>query len=405
MSRKSKSIEDTRNMFKKMTTKATDSKSKHQFLVSGHKFNVDTFYSPHKAVGSGAYGVVCATIDNRYNRKVAIKKCSNAFEDIIDGKRILREVRLLQAFDHENICPLLDMIPPTDPHKFTDVYIVLNYMESDLHKIIYSRNKLTDEHYQYFVYQILRGLKYLHSKKVIHRDLKPSNLLVNSNCDLKICDFGLARGLDWKTELTEYVVTRWYRAPEIMCSHQDYNEKIDMWSVGTILAEMIRGKPLFAGDHYIHQLNLIFELIGTPNLKDDLECVSNVKALKYIQKLSPKTTKSFEKYFGGCHGATPDAIDLLKKLLRFNPNKRISVDEALEHPYFRALHSEKNKQSADAVCEKEVSYDWEFKCKTKKGLKQQMYKACVEVRAESQAKWIEHQKNASKQDKNIKNEH
>ena len=386
----SKSVEETRDLFKRMTTSTSTGSGnakRHQFLVSGHKFDVDHFYQPHKAVGSGAYGVVCATIDNRYNRKVAIKKCSNAFEDIIDGKRILREVRLLQHFDHENVCPLMDMIPPTDARQFNDVYIVLGYMESDLHKIIYSRNKLTDEHYQYFMYQILRGLKYIHSAGVIHRDLKPSNLLINSNCDLKICDFGLARGLEWSGELTEYVVTRWYRAPEIMCSHQDYNVKIDIWSVGTILAEMIRRKPLFAGDHYIHQLNLIFDLIGTPKTSEDLRCISNAKALKYIQKLSPKQPRSFKQYFGTNHGATPDAIDLLKRMLQFNPDKRLSVDEALNHPYFNALHNPKKEK----VCLRKMKFDWEAKCKDRKGLKEQMLKACLEIRDESDNRWTQHQ--------------
>ena len=376
------SIETATNMLNKMQIQKNGD-SRHQFLVSGHKFDVDTYYQPHKAVGSGAYGVVCSAIDNRYNCKVAIKKCTNAFEDVIDGKRILREIKLLQHFDHENVCPLLDMIPPADPKKFNDVYLVLNYMESDLHKIIYSRNKLTDEHYQYFIYQLLRGLKYIHSCGVIHRDLKPSNLLVNSNCDLKICDFGLARGLDWNQELTEYVVTRWYRAPEIMCSHQDYNDKIDVWSVGTILAEMIRRKPLFAGDHYIHQLNLIFDLIGTPKSSTDLECISNVKALKYIQKLSPKAPRSFEKYFGVNHGASANAVDLLKRMLIFNPNKRISVNDALKHPYFKALHNNEK----ETTCDRKINFEWEFKCKDRRGLKEQMLNTCVEVRRNAQKKW------------------
>mmetsp|Transcript_39479 Transcript_39479/g.63283 ORF Transcript_39479/g.63283 Transcript_39479/m.63283 type:complete len:117 (+) Transcript_39479:602-952(+) len=104
--------------------------------------------------------------------------------------------------------------------------MVLPFMETDLHKIIYSKNKLTDDHIQYFIYQILRGLKYIHSANVIHRDLKPSNILLNGNCDLKICDFGLARGVDDSDfKLTEYVVTRWYRAPEVMCSCQEYDKK------------------------------------------------------------------------------------------------------------------------------------------------------------------------------------
>jgi mitogen-activated protein kinase 7 len=125
-------------------------------------------------------------------------------------------------------------------------------MEADLHQIIRSGQPLTDAHFQYFVYQICRGLKYIHSANVLHRDLKPGNLLVNADCELKICDFGLARGYSSSPEgnigfMTEYVATRWYRAPEIMLSFQKYTKAIDMWSVGCIFAEMLGGRPLFKG--------------------------------------------------------------------------------------------------------------------------------------------------------------
>ena len=153
---------------------------------------------------------------------------------------------------------------PPNTIDFSDVYIVTNLMErarrvlgrrpeprkpppraprSDLDRIITSRQTLTNQHHQYFLYQILRGLKYIHSASVLHRDLKPSNLLVNSNCDLAICDFGLARGFDDDAgKLTEYVVTRWYRAPELLCETKDYDEAIDVWSVGCIFAEIRAGK-------------------------------------------------------------------------------------------------------------------------------------------------------------------
>jgi mitogen-activated protein kinase 7 len=122
-------------------------------------------------------------------------------------------------------------------------------MEADLHQIIRSEQPLTDAHFQYFIYQLCRGLKFIHSANVLHRDLKPGNLLVNADCELKICDFGLARGLSGSTEgfMTEYVATRWYRAPEIMLSFKSYTKAIDMWSVGCIFAELLGNKPLFKG--------------------------------------------------------------------------------------------------------------------------------------------------------------
>jgi tRNA A-37 threonylcarbamoyl transferase component Bud32 len=237
----------------------------HSFLAGKHTFTVDRNYSLIRVIGSGAYGVVISASDAKTNSNVAIKMVPKAFSDEVDAKRILREIKLLKHFRHENIVRLIDMMPPNVEYleDFNDVYLVADLMETDLHRIIYSKQKLSTDHVQYFIYQVLRGLKYIHSCKVLHRDLKPSNLLVNSNCDLKICDFGLARGIDGascpKTAtgtmlLTEYVVTRWYRAPEIMLACHEYSYPIDVWSVGCIFAELILRKPLFPGDDYIDQV-------------------------------------------------------------------------------------------------------------------------------------------------------
>ena len=147
-----------------------------------------------KQIGLGAYGVVCSCLDKKPNIKVAVKKVPNAFDDLIDAKRILREIRLLSFFDHENIISLLDVPRPPGKTGYPDIYIITDLMETDLHRVIYSKQELSDDHIQYFLYQILRGLLYIHSANVAHRDLKPSNILVNKNCDLKICDLGLGRG-------------------------------------------------------------------------------------------------------------------------------------------------------------------------------------------------------------------
>eukprot|EP00957_Ditylum_brightwellii_P080165 6097363-Ditylum_brightwellii.AAC.1 len=214
----------------------------HSFKAGSHTFTVDTKYSFIRVIGSGAYGVVISANDAKSESKVAIKMVPKAFHDEVDAKRILREIKLLKHLHHENIISILDMMPPTCRHveDYNDVYIVADLMETDLHRIIYSKQALSIDHVQYFLYQILRALKYLHSANVLHRDLKPSNLLVNSNCDLKVCDFGLARGVLPEEEqepkssslLTEYVVTRWYRAPEIMLACHEYDKPIDVWSVG-----------------------------------------------------------------------------------------------------------------------------------------------------------------------------
>lgn len=241
----------------------------HTFQAGKHTFTTDRRYSMIRVVGSGAYGVVISAKDAKSEENVAIKMVPKAFSDEIDAKRILREIKLLNHFRHENIVRLVDMMPPNVRYveDFTDVYLVADLMETDLHRIIYSKQKLSIDHVQYFIYQVLRGLKYIHSCRVLHRDLKPSNLLVNSNCDLKICDFGLARGIpgDEQREaagrngtllLTEYVVTRWYRAPEIMLACHEYSYPIDVWSVGCIFAELVLRKPYFPGDDYIDQVRV-----------------------------------------------------------------------------------------------------------------------------------------------------
>jgi mitogen-activated protein kinase 1/3 len=220
-------------------------------------------------------------------------------------------------------------------------------METDLHRIIYSRQPLTLDHVQYFVYQILRGLKYIHSANVIHRDLKPSNLLVNANCDLKICDFGLARGLesDQPGGLTEYVVTRWYRAPEIMLACHEYTKAIDVWSVGCIFAELLARQALFPGDDYIAQLRLISEKMGRPS-EADLDFVTSERAKRFMLSLPVKKPVPMAELFPE-HKNETEAHSLVKRLLTFHPRTRVTVEDALEHPFLGSLHNLEDEPVAD----------------------------------------------------------
>jgi serine/threonine protein kinase len=338
---------------------------------------VDTKYAPLKPLGRGAYGVVCSALNKTTDKKVAIKKIPKAFEDVVDAKRILREIKLLRHFQHENIVGLVDLIPSPIGTDFEDLYIVLGFMETDLHKIIYSKNALSDDHIQYFTYQMLKGLKYIHSANVLHRDLKPSNLLLNGNCDLQICDFGLARGIKHKDvdyELTEYVVTRWYRAPEVMCSCSDYDEKLDVWSVGCIFAELHGRKPLFPGDDYIKQMNLIFQTLGTPQ-GEDLLAISNERALEYIKGLKKCPKVPFSTLYPK---ANPNALDLMEKLLKFNPANRISVEQALAHPYFKGLHNPKY----EPTCQTPFNFEFESTCETKQEIQDHMWQEIYSFRPE-----------------------
>ncbi|KAL9588344.1 MAG: hypothetical protein Q9203_002852 [Teloschistes exilis] len=309
------------------------------FKVFNQDFIVDERYNVTKELGQGAYGIVCAATNNQTGEGVAIKKVTNVFSKKILAKRALREIKLLQHFrGHRNITCLYDMDIPR-PDNFNETYLYEELMECDLAAIIRSGQPLTDAHFQSFIYQILCGLKYIHSANVLHRDLKPGNLLVNADCELKICDFGLARGFSMDPEenagyMTEYVATRWYRAPEIMLSFQSYTKAIDVWSVGCILAELLGGRPFFKGRDYVDQLNQILHYLGTPN-EDTLSRIGSPRAQEYVRNLPYMPKVPFQRLF---HNANLDALDLLDRMLAFDPSSRISVEEALEHRYLHIWH-------------------------------------------------------------------
>lgn len=300
-------------------------------------FEVDEKYQPVKPIGKGAYGIVVSAKHRDRDDSVAIKKVAQPFANAVDARRTLREIKLLRHFKHENLVSLLDIMRPASYADFSDVYLVYELMDTDLNQIIKSPQELTDDHVQYFIYQVLRGLKYIHSAHVLHRDLKPSNLLLNANCDLKICDFGLARKDSELGFKTEYVVTRWYRAPELLVSQDVYSPAIDVWSVGCILGELLSRKPLFPGRDYIKQLDLILQVLGIPS-DDDLAFIRSGQVKSYIKNRDFKPGCHIDKLFPG---ANPLAVDLLRKMLVFNPSRRLTVTEGLEHPYMATLHDDR----------------------------------------------------------------
>lgn len=341
-----------------------------QYNIFGNIFEVTAKYKPPLLpIGKGAYGVVCSAMNSETKEQVAIKKIANAFDNRIDAKRTLREIKLLRHMDHENVVAIRDIIPPPRRDAFDDVYIAYELMDTDLHQIIRSNQGLSEEHCQYFLYQILRGLKYIHSANVLHRDLKPSNLLLNANCDLKICDFGLARITSETDFMTEYVVTRWYRAPELLLNSSDYTAAIDVWSVGCIFMELMNRQPLFPGRDHVHQLRLLTELIGTPT-EADLGFVRSDNARRFIRQLPQYPRQSFTQKFPHVHTL---AIDLCERMLTFDPNQRITVEEALAHPYLANLHD----ISDEPTCSMPFSFDFEQHTLTEDQMKELIYREAL----------------------------
>ena len=288
-------------------------------------------FAVERIVGKGSFGTVCVALDNLTGERVAIKRIHEAFADVSAARRVLRELRVLRALGHApDVVALRLVVLPPNPATFEDVYIVFECFEGDLHNAILLNDDLTAEHHKAFAYQLLRGVAAVHAAGVLHRDLKPQNVLVNGNCRLKVCDFGLARvgrgpgGDESEAAWSDYIATRWYRAPELCgepCGF--YTEAVDVWSAGCIFAEMLLGRPLFPGRCAAAQLELIEALLGGSD--------AGVLTLALARKFP---------------GQQPATLDLLRRLLAVNPAERCTAAQALRHPYFESVSAIVSNQAA-----------------------------------------------------------
>ncbi|KAF7211176.1 mitogen-activated protein kinase 15 isoform X2 [Nothobranchius furzeri] len=308
--------------------------------VSEVEEHISVKYEIKKRIGKGAYGIVWRAVDRQTGEIVAVKKIFDAFRNRTDAQRTFREIMFLQEFgDHPNIVKLLNVIRAQNDK---DIYLIFEYMDTDLHAVIKKGSLLKDVHKRYVMYQLLKANRYLHSGSVIHRDQKPSNVLLDSDCIVKLCDFGLARSLNQIQEdsgnpaLTEYVATRWYRAPEILLGSTRYSNGVDMWSLGCILGEMLLGKALFPGTSTINQIEKIMSAIPNPS-PEDVIAIRSEYGSSVIQRMLLKPQVPLEDLLQP--SVPPDAIDLLKRLLVFNPDKRLTADQALQHPYVARFHN------------------------------------------------------------------
>jgi len=372
-----------------------------------------------KQLGKGSYGSVVEAIDHLTGKKVAIKRITQVFEVFENAKRIYREVRILRSLDHPNIIKIVHIQAPPDLLNFVDLYVVFECMDTDFAKLTKDDSQcLTIAHVRWFLYQMLLGMKYIHSARIIHRDIKPANVLLTEACDLKLCDFGLARTLEEdevddnedrdnfgianpkdhehehsmvlssmeghnntgassssssntslstgpdavRRQMTRHVVTRWYRAPELpLYNDGDYTPAIDVWAVGCVYAEMLgmldtgdseqrydrkalfpggscypmskdRGGKSRDGKEKKDQLQVIMEILGTPT-DDEMRRLRTDDARAYVNQLKRRNPEDLSRRFPT---APPDALDLLRKFLRFLPEDRLTIDEALAHPFLKA---------------------------------------------------------------------
>lgn len=305
----------------------------------------DNNYDIQQVIGEGSYGIVVSAVERQSRVEVAVKRITNVFDDIPEAIRTLRELKFLRLLkNHENIITIRNVLLPADSRTFDDVFVVLELMPTDLTRVLRSKINLSNEHIRWLAYQLLRGVHHIHSANVYHRDLKPSNILINAMCDLRICDFGLARaerGGETPEEdnvaWTDYVATRWYRAPELIMSHYThYTTKIDMWSLGCILAEMFNnGKPLFPGINAIDQLEKIVNVTGTPTA-EGVSAVRNAKARDHLMSIPKRPRRPLCEVLAKVDD--PQALSLLEDILQFDPAHRPSAAAALGHPYFAQLH-------------------------------------------------------------------
>jgi p38 MAP kinase len=295
--------------------------------VAGGNFETPDRYTKPKVLKIGVTGIVCSSWDQIRQQYVAVKKIPEPFRTPSTTQYILREIKLLKHLQHENIVRPLDLfISPTE-----DIYLVTDFMQTDLRTVMNTK-PISHEFVQFFLYQIMRGLKYVHSAGVIHRDLKPENILINEDCDLKICDFGLTRVQE--LQMTSYVSTGYYRAPEVMLTWQRYGEQIDIWSAGCIFAEMLLGKPLFAERGHVEQFCAITELLGTPD-EGFLARIASKSTLNLIRSFPQRQARGVSSVFSD---VDPKALDLLERMLVFDPYGRISASNALTAPYLVSYH-------------------------------------------------------------------
>jgi cyclin-dependent kinase-like len=302
-------------------------------------------YEVLEVVGEGAYGIVYKCRNKETGKFVAIKKFKEV-EDELVKKTMKRELRMLQRMHHENIVDFVEAFK-----RKGNLFLVFEYVEKNLLEILQdSPRGLEPKLIRHFMYQLCKAIKYLHDQNVIHRDVKPENLLVNENMDLKLCDFGFARLISGssKERLTDYVATRWYRAPELLLTQGEYGPEVDYWAIGCIMGELVDGNPLFPGENEIDQLHCIQKVLG--NFTDEqvyMFYANPIYSGKDLLEVDKPETLEW-RYLGKL---PKNAISFMKGLLELDPKKRLNGVTVFQHPYLAKLVEKDMKKNNDKIAD------------------------------------------------------
>jgi cyclin-dependent kinase len=290
-------------------------------------------YKKLEKIGEGTYGIVYKAKDFATGEIVALKKIRLEVEDEGIPGTTIREISLLKELQHPNIVRLFDVVHT--PNRLT---LVFEFLDLDLKKYMDAiAGGLELPILKQLLFQLIRGIAFCHQQKILHRDLKPQNLLINREGELKLADFGLARSFGIPVRsYTHEVVTLWYRAPDVLMGSKRYTTTVDIWSIGCILAEMHNGRPLFPGTNDVDQLDHIFRGLGTLNdqVYPGVNALSDYKPATYRQYPIPESLSHLVQ------GLPADGVDLLERMLQFDPGRRITAIEALEHKFFSDLGSQ-----------------------------------------------------------------
>ncbi|CAF1463316.1 unnamed protein product, partial [Rotaria sordida] len=314
-------------------------------------------YQELAPIGQGAFGAVIRATDRETGQKVAIKKILRPFQTSTHAKRTYRELKLLIRLNHQDadVVQLYNVFTPEKKlNDFKTLYLVFNFLDYNLNQIIKRSKPLPEDHIRSIIYSILRGLKFIHSAGIMHRDLKPANIGIDRELNVAILDFGLSRVISDDYQ-TGYVATRWWRAPEIFLNWERYDEKLDIWSVGCMMAELIVRRPIFRGQNHIDQLHKIMDITGTPDTKTIDEICAG-EARSYISRMKPIPKQDFNQLFGYKYNATintpiagvsPEGVDLLDRLLSFDHRQRPTAEQALAHPFLHVHHNPKDEPTLE----------------------------------------------------------